>query len=113
MLFRSEGSSRVVPSYGVVSSAKAALESHVRQLAMEFARLDTGVTANAIQRTVHCGPVEGTAIGNMLIQAIAMGHLKGLADLRQVVRQSFPLKTYAPQDALTWQKAYERFQKLP
>ena len=35
----SEGSSRVVPSYGVVSSAKAALESHVRQLAMELARL--------------------------------------------------------------------------
>lgn len=70
-------------------------------------------TANAIQRTVHCGPVEGTAIGNMLIQAIAMGHLKGLAELRQVVRQSFPLKTYTPQDSLTWQKAYERFQKLP
>ena len=34
----SEGSTRVVPSYGVVSSAKAALESHVRQLAMELAR---------------------------------------------------------------------------
>ena len=38
----SEGSTRVVPSYGVVSSAKAALESHVRQLAMEFARLGIG-----------------------------------------------------------------------
>ena len=34
----SEGSTRVVPSYGVVSSAKAALESHIRQLAMELAR---------------------------------------------------------------------------
>src|SRR5204862_7725110 len=42
----SEGSTRVVPSYGVVSSAKAALESHVRQLAMELARLGPGVTAN-------------------------------------------------------------------
>ena len=37
----SEGSSRVVPTYGVVSAAKAALESHIRQLAMELARLDT------------------------------------------------------------------------
>ncbi len=52
----SEGSSRVVPSYGVVSSAKAALESHIRQLAMEFARLDTGVTANAIRAGVTLTP---------------------------------------------------------
>ena len=40
----SEGSTRVVPTYGVVSSAKAALESHVRQLAMELARKHSGVT---------------------------------------------------------------------
>ena len=48
----SEGSSRVVPSYGVVSSAKAALESHIRQLAMEFARLGTGITVNSIRAGV-------------------------------------------------------------
>jgi enoyl-[acyl-carrier protein] reductase III len=52
----SEGSSRVVPSYGVVSSAKAALESHIRQLAMELARLDSGVTANAIRAGVTLTP---------------------------------------------------------
>jgi enoyl-[acyl-carrier protein] reductase III len=52
----SEGSSRVVPSYGVVSSAKAALESHVRQLAMELARLGTGVTVNAIRAGVTVTP---------------------------------------------------------
>jgi NAD(P)-dependent dehydrogenase (short-subunit alcohol dehydrogenase family) len=52
----SEGSTRVVPSYGVVSSAKAALESHIRQLAMELARLDTGVTANAIRAGVTVTP---------------------------------------------------------
>jgi NAD(P)-dependent dehydrogenase (short-subunit alcohol dehydrogenase family) len=52
----SEGSSRVVPSYGVVSSAKAALESHVRQIAMEFARLGTGITANAIRAGVTLTP---------------------------------------------------------
>ncbi|HEX4897975.1 MAG TPA: SDR family oxidoreductase [Candidatus Limnocylindrales bacterium] len=48
----SEGSSRVVPSYGVVSSAKAALESHVRQLAMELARRGSGITVNAIRAGV-------------------------------------------------------------
>ena len=52
----SEGSSRVVPSYGVVSSAKSALESHVRQLAMELARLKTGITVNAIRAGVTMTP---------------------------------------------------------
>ncbi len=52
----SEGSTRVVPSYGVVSSAKAALESHIRQLAMELARHGTGATANAIRAGVTVTP---------------------------------------------------------
>lgn len=52
----SEGSSRVVPSYGVVSSAKAALESHVRQLAMELARTGVGATVNAIRAGVTVTP---------------------------------------------------------
>ena len=52
----SEGSSRVVPSYGVVSSAKAALESHVRQLAMELARRDSGISVNAIRAGVTLTP---------------------------------------------------------
>ncbi|MBI2776770.1 MAG: SDR family oxidoreductase [Chloroflexi bacterium] len=52
----SEGSSRVVPSYGVVSSAKAALESHIRQLAMELARSGIGATANCIRAGVTITP---------------------------------------------------------
>lgn len=52
----SEGSSRVVPTYGVVSSAKAALESHVRQLAMELARAGSGITVNAIRAGVTMTP---------------------------------------------------------
>jgi NAD(P)-dependent dehydrogenase (short-subunit alcohol dehydrogenase family) len=52
----SEGSSRVIPSYGVVSAAKAALESHCRQLAMEFARRDTGIAVNAIRAGVTDTP---------------------------------------------------------
>ena len=52
----SEGSSKVIPSYGVVSSAKSALESHVRQLAMELARHGTGATANCIRAGVTITP---------------------------------------------------------
>jgi NAD(P)-dependent dehydrogenase (short-subunit alcohol dehydrogenase family) len=52
----SEGSSRVVPSYGAVSAAKAALESHCRQLAMELARRGSGITVNAIRAGVTVTP---------------------------------------------------------
>jgi enoyl-[acyl-carrier protein] reductase III len=48
----SEGSARTIPSYGAVSAAKAALESHCRQLAMELALLDAGVAVNAIRAGV-------------------------------------------------------------
>ncbi len=51
-----EGSSRVVPSYGAVSSAKAALESHARQLAMELARKGTGISVNTIRAGVTLTP---------------------------------------------------------
>jgi rhamnulokinase len=69
-------------------------------------------TANATGRTVIAGPVEGTAIGNILIQAIALGHLPDLTTLRQVVRDSFPVTKYSPQDTAPWQAAQSRFAKL-
>jgi enoyl-[acyl-carrier protein] reductase III len=52
----SEGSTRVTTTYGAVSAAKSALESHCRQLAMEFARLGSGVTVNAIRAGVTVTP---------------------------------------------------------
>jgi enoyl-[acyl-carrier protein] reductase III len=52
----SEGSSRVIPSYGVVSAAKAALEAHCRQLAMELARNGSGIAVNAIRAGVTDTP---------------------------------------------------------
>jgi len=70
------------------------------------------MAANATQLPVLTGPVEATAIGNILIQALALGHLPSLAALRQVVRDSFPVTAYQPKDASAWQAAKERFQKL-
>jgi len=52
----SEGSSRVIPTYGAVSAAKAALESHCRQLAAELARTGSGITVNAIRAGVTITP---------------------------------------------------------
>jgi NAD(P)-dependent dehydrogenase (short-subunit alcohol dehydrogenase family) len=52
----SEGSTRVIDSYGAVSAAKSALESHCRQLAMEFARHHADVAVNAIRAGVTVTP---------------------------------------------------------
>jgi len=69
-------------------------------------------TANASGRTVVAGPVEATAIGNLLIQAIALGDLNSLAELREVVRNSTELKTFQPRQSIDWHAASVRFSKL-
>jgi len=68
--------------------------------------------ANSTGRDVIAGPVEATAIGNLLIQAIALGHLHSLDELRHVVRDSYPVEVFKPQDGTIWKAAHERFAKL-
>lgn len=68
--------------------------------------------ANATGRTVLAGPVEATATGNVLIQAIALGHLDSLEALREVVKNSFSIQQYQPQPGSGWQQAIERFDTL-
>ena len=69
-------------------------------------------TANATGRTVIAGPVEATAAGNILVQAIAMKELKNLKELREVVRNSFEVVTYHPQPSADWAKAQVKFNSL-
>lgn len=69
-------------------------------------------SANATGRTVIAGPVEGTAIGNILIQAIAAGQLDSLAALRACVAESFPVQTYQPETDQKWTDAWRRFEDL-
>lgn len=69
-------------------------------------------TANALKIPVIVGPTECTALGNILVQAIALGHLPSLDAAREVVRNSFELKTVTPQDAAQWDAAAARFEKL-
>ena len=68
-------------------------------------------TADACNRPVLAGPVEATAIGNLLVQAIGRGLLGSLQDAREVVRRSFEVRTYLPQSPNGWEKPYERFLK--
>jgi len=65
-------------------------------------------TANAIGRSVITGPIEATASGNILMQAKATGQIKSIDEARRIVRNSFDLKEYRPQDQKLWQQKYEQ-----
>jgi rhamnulokinase len=69
-------------------------------------------TADALQIPVFTGPAEATATGNVLIQAMALGHLESLAAAREVVRRSFTVKCVPPGRAKEWEVAAERFEAL-
>ena len=56
------------------------------------------MTADACNRPVVAGPIEATAIGNILVQAMATGDVKSLADARAIVRESFEVKRYEPRE---------------
>jgi rhamnulokinase len=68
--------------------------------------------ADATGRTVIGGPVEATAIGNVLVQAIALGEIDGLAEGRSLVRDSFDVDIYEPQNTAAWDEAYDRYLRL-
>ncbi|MHC4563974.1 MAG: rhamnulokinase [Planctomycetota bacterium] len=64
--------------------------------------------ADAIGKKVVTGPIEATASGNVLIQARATGQVASLAEARQILRDSFELKEYTPQDQDRWGRQYRR-----
>jgi len=66
-------------------------------------------TANACGLPVIAGPAEATAIGNIMVQTYARGFVKSLDEIRQIIRNSFELKEFLPQDSNAWKEAYEKF----
>jgi rhamnulokinase len=66
-------------------------------------------TANAAGVPVVTGPVEATAIGNLMVQAMAKGHVSNLDEIREVIRNSFELKTFLPEDQPEWEEAYQKY----
>ena len=69
-------------------------------------------TADCCRRTVLAGPVEATAMGNLLVQARASGELSSLEQMRAVVRHSSQLTTYHPGLSAPWDAAAARFESL-
>ncbi len=69
-------------------------------------------TADATGCEVIAGPVEATAIGNILVQAIGLKHLASLTEARQVVERSFEKTVYQPHQTMAWQEAYSLLRKV-
>jgi rhamnulokinase len=65
-------------------------------------------TADAAGLPVVAGPAEATVIGNLVVQAIALGELASLEEARSVVRASFEQTVHEPQDSAAWREARER-----
>ncbi len=66
-------------------------------------------TANALGRSVWAGPVEASAIGNMLMQLIALEKFNNLQEARGLISRSFPLSTYKPSETEQWEVAYHSY----
>jgi sugar (pentulose or hexulose) kinase len=75
-------------------------------------RLLSQMAADACNRRVVAGPTEATALGNVLVQAIASGQLESIAQARDVVRSSFEVEEYTPQTPEAWNEAFARFQAI-
>lgn len=65
--------------------------------------------ANVLNMPVICGPIEGTALGNVLMQLKASGAVDTLTRMREISGASVNLVTYLPEDAEKWNTEYERY----
>ncbi len=75
-------------------------------------RLLSQFAANATGRTVVAGPIEATAVGNILMQMQAVGAIGSLDEGREIVRRSFNVEVFEPKDTAAWDDAYARFTAL-
>jgi rhamnulokinase len=69
-------------------------------------------TANACGVEVVAGPAEATALGNGVVQALADGIFRSLAEARRVIGRSFPTTVYAPREHDEWRRHYSRFRDV-
>ena len=69
-------------------------------------------TADSLGVEVLAGPQEGTAIGNIMLQAKASGDVSDIWDMRRIIANSIELKRFEPKDRQIWDKAYEKFLEI-
>ena len=69
-------------------------------------------TANATGATVLAGPQEGTAIGNIMLQAESAGSVKDIWEMRCIIANSLELVKYEPTDKAAWDAAFDRYLEI-
>lgn len=69
-------------------------------------------TADAVGLPVLAGPVEATAVGNLMVQAMGLGLIRSLPDAIPMIKKAFPIRRYRPRDAAAWGRAYGKFKAL-
>jgi rhamnulokinase len=69
-------------------------------------------TANATGVTVLAGPQEGTALGNIMVQAKAVGEVKDIWDMRRIIANSLELVQFEPEDKAVWDAAYKNYLEI-
>lgn len=69
-------------------------------------------TANALGVPVYTGPIEATAMGNIMVQAMVKGAIKNLEEGRGLIKNSFETVVYYPKDTELWEREYERFKDV-
>ena len=69
-------------------------------------------TADATSLPVISGPAEATALGNIMVQALALGQGGSVGEIRAIVRESVDIKVFEPLRADEWDQAYGRFREV-
>ena len=69
-------------------------------------------TANATGCKVEAGPTEATSIGNIAVQAMALGEIQNVQQARSIIKASFPTTVYEPTETKAWDEAYKVFKKI-
>lgn len=70
------------------------------------------MAADACNRRVAAGPTEATALGNVMLQAVAAGAIGSIADAREIIRHSSEIVEYSPVHAAQWDEPYARFRRI-
>ena len=70
-------------------------------------------TADALGVEVLAGPQEGTAIGNIMLQAKAAGEVSNIWEMRRIIANSIEMVAYHPtKEQATWDKAYKKYLEI-
>ena len=70
------------------------------------------MTADACNRMVVSGPAEASAFGNVMLQAIATGHLSSVVEGRASIAESIHCVSYSPHATEAWDEAYARLEQV-